>query len=55
MFVSFCAIQWASGLCRSPWALANAVEEVTDLGKALDVSLYHVKRKSNSEVNHTVK
>lgn len=29
-----CAVRWASGSCKMPWALENA-EEVIDFGKAL--------------------
>lgn len=47
---SLCAIRWASRRCSAPWALMDAVEEVRDLSKDVEISFVHVKTSANGTV-----
>lgn len=39
------------GLCKAPWTLADTMEEVNDLGKALDASFMQVYRSASFMVD----
>lgn len=41
---SICTIRWALGVCRALWTIVDAVEEVQDLSKDMDISFAHVKK-----------
>lgn len=47
-------IRWAFGSC-SPWAFVDAVEEVHDLSKDVEISFVHVKISENSTADSSAK
>lgn len=52
---SICSMQWALRLWKVPRALVDVVEEVIDIGSALEATFFHVKRSTNGVENHLAK
>lgn len=52
---SICSIQWALRSWKVPWRLVDVVEEVIDIGSALEATFFPVKRSTDGVENHLAK